>query len=423
LAAPLPPPDDCEVIAGRFEVEGVIGEGGMGKVLKVRHRRLRKPFALKLMRADVSRDPEWRRLFYREAQLASSLVHPNIVSVVDFGEDKERGLFMVMELLDGELLSSRVERMGQLPVKVACDVAMQLAEALHHSHSQQVVHADIKPDNVLCVRLPSSDRRRWSVKLLDFGMAHLATPHEGQQQTIGGTPAYMAPERIRGHAPQASMDLYGLGILLYEMLTGEVPFDTGDIEGTWHLHLTEKPPLVSAKRVSVDERLVELVSRTLEKEPAHRQRDMAAFIYELRTVMEMLGLRGRRRHMERAPKLRDKGSNERQQAAARTFDNLPIPVAKVKSDGIVVLSNKTFARFIGGDPEVGVAGKNILATSFPYIYPDLAKDLKRVVKSRAAVSSPFEFQSKGKTNKMMLLMKADGDDADACIITLYSLRA
>src|SRR5690606_32835664 len=192
------PDGEQSVIADRYVIEEPIGEGGMGRVFRVRHRRLGKSFALKLMQTGFAGDTRARDLFYREAKLASSLAHPNIVSIIGFGEDGERGAFMVMELLEGTSLSSFLHREGGFSMRAACDIILQVAEALAYIHKRQIVHCDIKPDNILLLKQPPGERRKHLVKLLDFGLARARSASPRRTSTIDGTPEYMAPERIMG---------------------------------------------------------------------------------------------------------------------------------------------------------------------------------------------------------------------------------
>src|SRR6188508_30737 len=316
------------VIADRYRVEKPIGEGGMGRVYKVRHTQLGKPFALKLMQTAFSGDSRARDHFYREAQLASSLAHTNVVSIIDFGEDPRLGAFMVMELLEGETLSSRLKE-GRFSMRAACDVILQIAEALDYIHKRQIVHCDIKPDNILLVSTAPGERRRHHVKLLDFGLARLGSMTPRTSQVVDGTPEYLAPERITGNSPTPSMDIYGLGVLAYEIFTGTLPFGGQLMEVLQHHVATPPPPFASHVREPIDERAEALVMKALSKNPAHRQKDMAAFIYELRTLMDMLGFRRRRAAPGAAKRERaaDHARERHTRAAAAAYDLSPLPMA------------------------------------------------------------------------------------------------
>ncbi|MBP9087455.1 MAG: protein kinase, partial [Kofleriaceae bacterium] len=227
-----------QLIGGRYRIISRIGQGGMGKVYKVAHVNLSRKFALKIICDTVSETREARELFDREARFASAMQHPNITAVVDFGEDEAVGMFMVMDLVEGEALHKILFREKQLGVRYACEIAIQLAEALHYIHQQGVVHCDIKTENILVKEIEEPGKRRRVVaKLLDFGLARPLNP--GRVQTgLSGTPHYVAPERIRGESASPASDVYSLGILLYELVAGRVPWD-GAVQKILAGHLGE----------------------------------------------------------------------------------------------------------------------------------------------------------------------------------------
>lgn len=412
------------IVAGRYRIEEPIGEGGMGRVFRVRHRRLDKSFALKLMRTAFSGDTRARALFYREARLASSLSHPNIVSIVDFGEDARLGAFMVMELLDGEPLSVRLRREGKFPVKFACDVIQQIAEALHYIHQKQIVHCDIKPDNILLCPVPGTERRKYQVKLLDFGLARLGVAAGKMSMMIDGTPEYMAPERIRGQSPVQSMDIYGLGVLCYEMLTGRLPFK-GSVAQVMDAHVRQPPPaFADALKEPIDERAEALVLKALAKDPAARQKDMAAFLYELRTLMDMLGV-GRRRggptaQMRAAGAPKKEGG--RDAGAAAGFDLSPLPMAGLDADGTIVVANRAFAQFLTGDPDAVVEGQAVTATRLVEIHPDFSADLRATHAQGVGVQRHLRLRAQdGKPVNLMLWMVPGMPNAGEVHMTVHSL--
>jgi serine/threonine protein kinase len=417
-------PTQGTVIASRYRVEERIGEGGMGHVYRVTHLRLGKGFALKLMRAEISADPKLREQFYREARLASSMVHQHIVSIVDFGEDSAWGAFMVMELLAGEPLTDRLRRHGTLPVKAACDVVLQLADALHYIHKQNVVHGDIKPDNVLCDRVSSSERRRWNIKLLDFGLAHIRS-HDSEQRakTVAGTPEYLAPERITGNPPNPSMDVYSLGIVMYELLTGAPPFQ-GHIETILTGHLHQQPPSVSSKRgEDVDERLEELVARSLAKKPEDRQRSMEAFLYELRTLMDMLGWGRRAGRGKRVTKQKYDAVSQRLEIKARGFDMSPLPMASISQNGSVLVANAAFSAFVAGEPDDSVEGVNLLSTKFVEFHPRLVSDLRQVQMKGVTRKAKLRLASEdGRPVHLLLWLVPSSDDASEILLTLHAIQ-
>lgn len=411
------------VVAGRYRFEEPIGEGGMGRVFRVTHLRLGKSFALKLMRANFSGDPRLRELFYREARLASSLAHPNVVSIIDFGEDPRIGAYMVMELLDGEPLSNRMRGEGSFPLRLALETILQIAEALHYIHGRGIVHCDIKPDNILLCSLPGTERRRWQVKLLDFG---LARPQRAQHSKIvDGTPAYLAPERIRGLDPDPSMDIYSLGVLCYEMLTGELPFG-GTITEIMEAHVRlPPPPLSSRMREKVDERVEALVMRALEKDPRQRQRDMAAFIYELRTLMDMLGF-GRRRGASASLRVLAAPLRRREKAGFAAFEASPLPMATFSFHGTIQVANRAFARFMTGDKNATVEGSDIYGTKLIEVHPEFSADLRHVHIGGAPLSRTLHLQAQdgSPVNLMLWMVPAQSNEEGGDVhVTIHSLDA
>jgi hypothetical protein len=377
-------------IDGRYKIVGLAGRGGLGRVFRVEHVVLGKPFALKLLNADLTQDEERRERFYREAKVASSLMHPNVVSVVDFGEDEVAGAFMVMEFLEGESLGERLRRHPRgLPIKMFCEVLSQLAEALHYIHAEGVIHGDIKAENVICWQLTGTSRRRLQVKLLDFGFAFLSSSDD-LPATVGGTPEYIAPERLEGAPPHALSDIYSLGVLAYELLTGDVPF-RGETRSVLEQHLCAPPPPIElARGEPVDERIDALIRRALAKEPDDRQVSMAAFLYELRTLTDMLGMSDRPR---RGAMNASEGARERRtRAAAAGFDHAPFGMAGINVDGAIVVANAPFAKFLTGDRRTELTEDALLASSLLALYPSFLRDLRRVhvkgVKTRKSLVVP-----------------------------------
>src|SRR4051812_25406238 len=277
------------LIGGRYQIVQRIGQGGMGKVYKVTHTHLSRTFALKIISNQVAETDEARELFYREARFASAMSHPSITSVVDFGEDEKVGMFMVMEFVDGEPLNRILFREKRLSVRKACEIVVQIAEALHYIHKQNVVHCDIKTENILITEEEYEGKRtRMVPKLLDFGLARSLVASRAST-SLSGTPHYVAPERIRGEPASPASDVYGVGILLYELICGQVPWD-GPVQKILAGHLDEIPrPPSKLVEGGLDPAVEKLVLHSLAKRPAERHKDMAAFIYELRTVMDMLG--------------------------------------------------------------------------------------------------------------------------------------
>lgn len=349
-------------VGGRYILERQLGEGGMGCVYEARHLHLGKKFALKVVQRSLAGDAGSRTRFLQEAKLASEISHPNIVSVVDFGEDPHVGAFMVMELLDGETLSNTG---GRLSVRRACDVLGQVADALDLIHRRGIVHGDIKADNIMLVEEASGTRRRRVARLLDFGLAHhISVETIADSESIAGTPHYMAPERATGGRATVATDVYALGVLGYYLLTGFVPFDGSQLE-ILEAHVHTPPPALGPRRGEpIDPALEALILRALEKETAERHASVAAFRYELNTAMDMLDL-GRRRPRSVSP---DSGESR----FAQMFTRSRIAQALFTVDGKVTLANKAFRAFA---PEACADAPDLsaLIEAVPELLPSLRK--------------------------------------------------
>ncbi len=384
---PTPDPDgergrgakSGDVIGGRYICEGQLGRGGMGRVMRVRHQALGKVFALKLIKSTIATNPKIREMFYREARLASAFTHENICSIVDFGQDEAFGLFMVMELLDGQTIHAKLKQSGKLSPKVACDIMFQVADAVRFIHSRQILHGDIKSENIFLVR--NSVQRRL-VKLLDFG---LARPDLGRLEGIDGTPEYLAPERIDGSPASQASDIYALGIVFFELLTGHLPFH-GDLKEIFKKHRETMPPPPSLLVEDLDERADTLVARAVAKDPTRRHPDVQAFMYELRALMGMLGMDqgGPRRRALAPDAARERREmDHRVKAAAEVFASVPLPMAACDSTGKVRAANKAFLDFLGCAGDAG--GLQLRDSALPEVYPGLFEDLGEVVAKRRPI--------------------------------------
>jgi len=409
----------ARIIAGRYEIVDELGAGGAGRVLLVRHQRLGKPFALKLMQADFSQHPEAEQMFHREAQLASHLDHPSIVEVVDFGHDADWGWFIVMEYIKGEPLSRIIERDKQLPIPVICDVATQLADALRHSHHKGVVHADVKSDNVLVVAADGEDdRRHWQVKLLDFGTAQFGSEHAAASvpaTRVTGTPEYLAPERITGGPPQPASDLYALGVIMYEMLTGKPPF-VGEPSAVLEQHLVTAPEPAGARRGEVlDARLDAILDKLLAKYPSQRYSDAEELIADLRGYMDALGLERRRGASVPGPVFR---ADERAEAAVAAFDALRLPIAGMRRDGTIVVANSAFARLLGADVD-GVLGRSVKSTFVANLNSELADDLRVVSLNGRTLRRDLSIVSDGRSTTLRYVLAPASGACGHCVLVLY----
>ncbi|MCB9615051.1 MAG: protein kinase [Sandaracinus sp.] len=269
-------------IDGRYRVERVLGEGGMGVVYLVTHAALDKRMALKVLHGEGSRDETVVARFVQEAQASSAIGHPNIVDVIDFGRLADGAAYFVMELLEGESLTDRIRR-GALPLEEAVCIAEQIASALAAAHARGIVHRDLKPDNVQLVQRGGE----LVVKILDFGIAKVGGASSKLTKTgmIFGTPHYMSPEQAAGQSVDARTDIYALGVILFEMATGQVPFDGDTFMGILSKHMFEPPPRPT-ERLPSTHPLEPVILRALAKKPEDRYPSMDAVANDLRILRE-----------------------------------------------------------------------------------------------------------------------------------------
>ncbi|MFZ5891549.1 MAG: protein kinase domain-containing protein [Myxococcota bacterium] len=266
-----------QTIDGRYLVEAVIGEGGMGTVYRVRHTSLGKRLALKALRADLTNDAEIAARFIHEARIAASVSHPGLVQILDFGTLPSGQPYLVMELLDGMPLSSLLRRHGVLSPARAAAIACKIAEALGALHAVSVVHRDLKPDNVQIRVLDGSD----DVKVVDFGLAKIIGGNRlTRQGVVFGTPHYMSPEQASGQPIDVRADVYALGVVLYEMLVGRVPFEADTYMGvlTQHIYLRPVAPSERHPGSSGLGPIESIVLRCLQKQPEKRFQSMAELL-------------------------------------------------------------------------------------------------------------------------------------------------
>jgi serine/threonine protein kinase len=278
-------------LEGRYELLERLSSGGMGAVFRARHRQIGRSVAIKVMHAGLRDDVAMRARFVAEARLASSLTHPHVVAVTDFGIDAAHGSFLVMELLVGQTVRARMNGRSLRP-RIACDVIEQAAWALRYVHSRGVLHCDLKPENLFLATQPFESQRRNHVKLIDFG---LAQPVAASAAAIVGTPDYLAPECLRGESPRSNSDVYSLGVVAYELLPGRPPFPGAAAlrRATGAGFVPWVPPSTIVPG-GLDARADELLATALALDPAARHPTVDAFLYELRTLMSMMGMRVRR---------------------------------------------------------------------------------------------------------------------------------
>jgi eukaryotic-like serine/threonine-protein kinase len=268
-----------EVIAGRYELEELVGTGGMSSVYRALDTLLERHVALKILHATYGADEETVERFRREARAVAQLSHPNIVTVIDRGEDAGRQ-FIVFEYVAGENLKQLVQREGPLPVRRALELTLEVAGGLAFAHEQGLVHRDVKPQNVL---MNGDDR----AKVTDFGIARSLDVDHGMTQTgtVLGTSNYIAPEQASGEPVDAYTDVYSLGVVLFELLTGDVPYDGDNFLAVAMRHLNDPVPDVRERRRDVSPRVAAAVARAMAKDPEERFPSMDAFAAELEACL------------------------------------------------------------------------------------------------------------------------------------------
>jgi serine/threonine-protein kinase len=254
------------LLNNRYQLLEERGKGGMAFVYHARDLMLERDVAIKVLREDYSSDPVFQERFRQEARAAANLSHPNIVTVHDFGLDQGK-LFIVMEYVPGMDLKTLIQERGRFTPDEALPLVIQACAGIGYAHRAGLVHCDVKPQNMLVM----PDQR---LKVTDFGIARaLATIHpEEQAEVVWGSPQYFSPEQAAGMAPSPASDVYSLGVILYEMLTGSLPFIANSATGLSQLHLEAIPPVLSSMLPNVSSALEQIIDKVLSKEPSMRYR-------------------------------------------------------------------------------------------------------------------------------------------------------
>jgi tRNA A-37 threonylcarbamoyl transferase component Bud32 len=273
------------VLSGRYRLESKLGSGGMSTVYLARDETLQRRVAVKVMHREMSDQPDQLERFRREARAVAQLSHPNVVAVIDAGEDGGHP-YIVFEHVEGETLKQRIDRLGRLPIVEAAAYGIEVGRGLAAAHSHRLIHRDVKPQNVL---IDAEGR----AKVTDFGIAR-SLESDGLTKTgrVLGTTDYVAPEQAMGQAVDARCDVYSLGVLLYEMLTGEVPFKADTLVGVAMKHVNEEMPDVQQRCPGVSSALAAVIDRSTAKEPKRRYPDMASMLADLEGALEVEVARG-----------------------------------------------------------------------------------------------------------------------------------
>ncbi len=273
------------VVDKRYQIDGVLGEGGMGTVYRVTHRTLDKEFALKVLRGDLSKEGDLAERFLREARSAAAIKHPSCCEITDFGNLPDGRPYFAMELLTGKPLNWWLSRGGPMPVAAGVRIVQQIAGVLEAAHQSGIVHRDLKPENVIVGDATTGKE----VKVVDFGLAQVA----GQSRLtrpgmVYGTPHYMSPEQAMGGHVDHRADIYALGVVMYEMFTGRVPFEADTYMGvlTKHMYMAPTPPselIANAKELGA---LEDVILRCMQKRPERRYQRMVDLMAELNSMLQ-----------------------------------------------------------------------------------------------------------------------------------------
>jgi serine/threonine protein kinase len=312
------------VLGGRYRITTLLGEGGMGLVYRGERLQLGRPVAIKFLHGPYARSPKFVARFEREARAMSKLAHPHCVSVIDFGV--QDAPYIVMDFVTGQTLRELLDEGRPIPSARALSIVRQVLFGLAHAHAEGVVHRDIKPGNIMLGEMTGMGDH---VRIFDFGLAKLHDSElvDGDMSAahVVGTPAYMAPEQARADKIDARVDLYATGVLLFELLTGEKPFQGDDAYSVLVMQRDKPPPLLRSVRPQFSHELEAVVSRALEKDVDKRFQNAAEFVAALDAVPEATG----------RPSSSEKDLNSAQLALAKTEHQLRSPVVDSGSiDGL-----------------------------------------------------------------------------------------
>ncbi|UJA18760.1 serine/threonine protein kinase [Thermoleophilia bacterium SCSIO 60948] len=387
------------VLSGRYRLESKLGSGGMSTVYLGRDETLERWVAVKVLHREISDQPDQIERFRREARSVAQLSHPNVVSVVDAGEDSGRP-YIVFEYIQGETLKDRIDAMRRLPLDEACAYGIEIGRGLQAAHERRLVHRDVKPQNVL---IDPEGR----AKVTDFGIAR-SLENDGMTVTgrVLGTTDYVSPEQAMGQDVDARSDIYSLGILLFEMLVGEPPFQADTLVGVAMKHVNEELPDVQRARPDCSAALARVVERATTKDPKRRYPDMNAMLAELENALEVEVARAGHAGGEATSVLASvPGAKSRFVSARR------ISIAGVLLVLLGLGAALAIAALSGGDEESGGTGSGAGASSEP------TAELTPV---EIAATQDFDPEGDGVEHDEALEEPIDGDSSTYWLTETYT---
>ena len=337
------------VLSGRYRLESKLGSGGMSTVYLARDETLERWVAAKVLHREISDQPDQIERFRREARAVAQVAHPNVVAVIDAGEDLGRP-YIVFEYVEGETLKERIDRAGRLPLDEAAAYGIEVGRGLAAAHARRLVHRDVKPQNVL---IDAEGR----AKVTDFGIAR-ELEQDGLTKTgrVLGTTDYVSPEQAMGQEVDARSDIYSLGVVLYEMLTGHVPFTAETVVGVAMRHVNEQMPDVQKRRPEVSAALAAVIEQATMKDPGKRWPDMGTLLAELEGALEVEVARAGTAHGE-ATAVLDSVPEPRRQLLTRRRASaagiLLVTLAAIAAIVLAVIAGDDERRAGGGAPSGG----------------------------------------------------------------------
>ncbi len=323
------------MMAGKYEILDVLGDGGMGVVYKAHDSLMDRAVAIKILHAQLVSDSMSVKRFQQESKAASRLRHPHVITTFDFGISPTGQPYIVMDFLDGEPLSEVIKRDGNVAVERGIRILSQTCDALDHAHKQGVIHRDLKPSNIVLCKF---DGQSDFVRVVDFGVAKLIGGNqEGQRLTqageVCGSPVYMSPEQCVGADLDRRSDIYSMGIVIYETLTGRLPIVGKTMVDTMTKHISEIPPRFNAVRpdLYIPERLESVVFKALAKDPANRHQSMEELMTDLKCAIPRPG----RSEILRTLPSPDSYETPKSESAERHRTAAPAIMATVAAVGII----------------------------------------------------------------------------------------